>query len=62
MNHREEYEPTDDPDEEILSQTVESITVDSNAENAENAKTTFKLIGGVELTEEIDEKGRCHSA
>lgn len=52
----EEYEPVDEPDEEILSQTVESITVDSNAE------ITFKLIGGVELTEKIDEKGRCHSA
>lgn len=52
----EEYEPANEPDEEILSQTVESITVDSNAE------ITFKLIGGVELTEKIDEKGRCHSA
>lgn len=52
----EEYEPADEPDAEILSQTVESITVDSNAE------ITFKLIGGVELTEEIDEKGRCHLA
>ena len=52
----EEYEPADEPDTEILSQTVESITVNSNEE------ITFKLIGGVELTEEIDVKGQCHSA
>lgn len=52
----EEYEPTDEFDEEIFEQIIESITVDSNAE------LTFKLIGGVELTEEIWEKGRCKSA
>lgn len=43
-------------DNELFEQTVTGITVKSNAE------LTFKLLGGIELTEKIHEKGRCKSA
>lgn len=43
-------------DNELFEQTVTGITVKSNAE------LTFKLLGGIELTERIYEKGRCKSA
>lgn len=49
-------EINDDFDNELFEQIVTSITVKSNAE------LTFKLLGGIELTEEIYEKGRCKSA
>ena len=38
------------------SEIVESITVD------DSTQITFKLIGGIELTEPINEKGRCKTA
>lgn len=40
---------------ELMEQIVERITVENNAE------LTFRLLDGVELTEEIPEKGRCKS-
>ena len=49
----EDYLPTDRFDEELFGQIVDSITVN------DNTRITFKLTGGIELTEEIDEKGRC---
>ena len=49
----EDYLPTDAFDEELFGQIVDSITVN------DNTQITFKLTGGIELTEEIDEKGRC---
>ena len=48
-----EYTPTTTFDEELFGQIVERITVD------DSSKITFKLIGGIELTEEINERGRC---
>lgn len=48
------YEPTEIFDEELFEQTVIGITVCSNSE------LTFKLIGDIELTEEIPLKGRCN--
>lgn len=50
----ENYEPTDFFDEELFEQVVISISACSNSE------LTFKLIGGIELTEEIPLKGRCN--
>ncbi len=52
----DEYIPTMKFNQELFEQIVEGITIDSNSE------ITFKLIGGIELTEEINEKGRCKSA
>ena len=49
----EEYEPTVEFDEALFNEIAESITVDSNAQ------LTFRLMGGIELTEEICNKGRC---
>lgn len=45
-----------DFNEELFEQIVESIMVN------DNANLTYKLLGGIELTEEIREKGRCKSA
>ena len=50
-----EYEPTGGFDEELFEQIVVSVVVN------DNASLTFKLLGGVELTEEIPLKGRCKS-
>ena len=47
-----EYEPTVEFDGELFAQIVESITVDSAAQ------LTFRLIGGIALTEHIPGKGR----
>ena len=51
----EEYEPTTELDSGLFGQVIESITVDSNSQ------LTFELIGGIRLTEQIDEKGRYKS-
>ena len=51
----EEYELTTEFDSELFGQVIESITVDSNSQ------LTFELIGGIRLTEQIDEKGRYKS-
>ena len=51
-----EYIPTSTFNEEIFGQIVESITVD------DSTQITFKLIGGIELSEPINEKGRCKTA
>ena len=48
----ENHTPTGGFDEELFEQIVESITMD------DNTQMTFRLIGGVELTEKINEKGR----
>ena len=50
-----EYLPQGEFDERLFEGIVEKIMVD------DNTKITFKLIGGVELTEKIIEKGRCKS-
>ena len=47
------YEPIEKVNEALFEQIVQSITV------IDNTKLTFTLLGGVELTEEIKEKGRC---
>ena len=52
----EDYEPTDAFQEELFGQIVKSIRVESNAQ------ITFILMGGVELTESIPERGRCQTA
>lgn len=49
----ENYLPTGAFDEELFGQIVDSITVN------DNTRITFHLTGGIELAEEIDEKGRC---
>lgn len=41
---------------ELFEQIIVSITAKSNSE------LTFKLLGGIELTEKISEKGRCETA
>lgn len=51
-----EYIPTSTFNEELFGQIVDSITVD------DSTQITFKLIGGIELTEPINEKGRCKTA
>ena len=51
-----EYEPRNSFDEELFEQIVERITVESSS------SLTFHLIGGISLTEEIPEKGRCKTA
>ena len=43
-------------DSDLFEQIVMNITMDSNAE------LTFRLLGGIELTEKIWEKGRCKTA
>ena len=50
------YEPRIDFDEELFNEIVLSITV------VDSTQVTFKLPGGLELTEKIHEKGRCKSA
>ena len=52
----EEYQLANEFDEEFFEQIVERITVN------DNTSITFHLIGGIDLTEEINEKGRCKSA
>lgn len=52
----EETELTTGFDEKLLEQIVENITVD------DHTQLTFHLLGGLELTEQIDEKGWCRSA
>ena len=51
-----EYEPSGTFDEVLFEQIVEKIIVD------DSSKITFHLIGGLTLTEEIKEKGRCKTA
>lgn len=51
-----EYEPNGQFDEVLFEQIVEKIIVD------ESSQLTFHLIGGLTLTEEIKEKGRCKTA
>ncbi len=51
-----EYEPKNSFDEELFEQIVDAITVESSS------MLTFHLIGGLSLTEEIPEKGRCKIA
>ena len=51
-----EYIPSSTFNEELFGQIVDSITVD------DSTQITFKLIGGIELTEPINEKGRCKTA
>lgn len=52
----EETELTAGFDEELFEQIVESITVD------DYTQLTFRLLGGIELTEQINEKGWCRNA
>lgn len=52
----EEHEPAAEFDESLFGEIVESITVDNNA------RLTFKLMGGIALAETIIEKGWCKSA
>lgn len=51
-----DYEPGIDFDEDFFGEIVQSITVE------DHAHITFKLMGGIELTEEIHERGRCRCA
>ena len=53
MRILEAYDPSNNFDEELFEKIVVGITVNSNAD------LTFKLIGDIELTEEIPLKGRC---
>ena len=50
-----EYDLQYDFDTELFEQIVASVLVN------DNASLTFKLIGDIELTEEINEKARCKS-
>ena len=52
----EEYEPTAKFDNGLFDEIIESITVDSSEQ------LTFKLLGGIALTEKIPKKGRCKTA
>lgn len=52
----EEYDPITEFDNDLFEQIVQSITVN------DNTQITFRLLGNIELTEEINEKGRCKSA
>lgn len=52
----EEYELTAEFDNGLFEQIVQSITVN------DNTQITFRLLGNIELTEKINEKGRCKSA
>ncbi|MFQ9422551.1 MAG: recombinase family protein [Christensenellaceae bacterium] len=49
----EEYQPSSRFNEELFEQIVPKIIVD------DSTKITFHLLGGLELTQEINEKGRC---
>lgn len=49
----EECQPSSRFDKELFEQIVQKITVD------DSTKITFHLLGGLELTQEINEKGRC---
>ena len=51
-----EYSPNNKFDAELFETIVEDITVKNCSE------ITYKLIGGIELTEIIIEKGRCKTA
>ena len=51
-----EYEPGSPFSQELFEQIVESITV------VDNANLTFRLIGGLSLTEQIPENARCGTA
>lgn len=52
----DDYEPQIDFDEEMFEQIVETVLVE------DGFRITFKLVGGIELTEILDEKGRCKPA
>lgn len=52
----EEYEPTAEFDSDLFEQIVQSVTVN------DNTQITFHLLGDIQLTEKINEKGRCKSA
>lgn len=51
-----EYQPRSEFDGDLFSQIVEKIIVE------DSTKLIFCLIGGLKLTEEIKEKGRCKTA
>ena len=51
-----EYQPRSEFDSDLFSQIIEKIIVE------DSTKLTFCLIGGLKLTEEIKEKGRCKTA
>lgn len=51
----ENTNPSTKFDEELFGQIVESITVD------DYTQLTFRLLGGIKLTEKINEKGWCRS-
>ena len=51
-----EYQPRSEFDSDLFSQIVEKIIVE------DSTKLIFCLIGGLKLTEEIKEKGRCKTA
>lgn len=48
----EEYEPTAEFDNDLFEQIVQDITVN------DNTQITFRLLGDIQLTEKINEKGR----
>ena len=52
----EEFTPSTQIDTETFDQLVQKVMVD------DGAKITFCLLGGLTLTEEIEEKGRSKSA
>ena len=52
----EEYESTAEFDNDLFEQIVQDITVN------DNTQITFRLLGDIQLTEKINEKGRCKSA
>ena len=51
-----EYKPNSYFDEELFGQIVKKMIID------DNAHITFYMLGGLKLTEEIKEKGRCKTA
>ena len=51
----EDYSPSGEFDESLFQDIVEKIVLD------DNSKLTFHLIGGLTLTEEIKERGRCRA-
>ena len=53
---RDRYEPTAEFDNDLFEQIVQDITVN------DNTQITFRLLGDIQLTEKINEKGRCKSA
>lgn len=48
-----EYEPTIEFDTDLFNRIVDNVVVENNAQ------ITFNLIGGIKLSEEIDERSRC---